>query len=108
MDSSETDGEGNGRTTSDAGEQEGSRPVPGADGEQGRATGAGASVLKDDRVDGEEEIDQPVCTQCPGAPSDKERADHEITHDPYRKWSEWCVRGRALGKKAKSVSAEMW
>ena len=77
VDSNEMDGEGNGQTTSDAGEQKSSGQVPGADRKQGRVAGVSASVPRDDRVEGEEEFDQPVCIPCPGAPSAKVRADHD-------------------------------
>ena len=55
--------------------------------------------------DGEEEGDAPRGLPCPGAPSTAERVAHELTHYPYRKWCEHCVRGRAVGPNAKKVPA---
>ena len=55
--------------------------------------------------DGEEEGDAPRGLPCPGAPSTAERIAHELTHYPYRKWCEHCVRGRAVGPNAKKVPA---
>ena len=71
VDSSKTDGEGNGQTASDAVEQGGSGRVPGADGERGQALSASASVPRDDWVEGEEAFVQPMCIPCPGASSAK-------------------------------------
>ena len=42
--------------------------------------------------DGEAEI--PKCARDPGEPTAKERAEHEVTHLPYRSWCKQCVMGR--------------
>ena len=59
--------------------------------------------VEDDQVGEEEAGEAPRCLPCPGNPSAVERAAHELTHWPYRKWCEHCVRGRAVGPNAKRV-----
>ena len=48
----------------------------------------------------------PICTPCPGQPTLAQRLAHEVTHYPYRKWCEHCVRGRAVGPNARTVKGE--
>ena len=62
-------------------------------------------VDAEDQPDGEEEADVPRCLPCPGAPSASDRLAHELTHWPFRRWCEHCVRGRAVGPNAKKVPA---
>ena len=44
--------------------------------------------------------------RSPGMPSAAERAEHNITHWPYRNWCEHCVKGRALGQAHRSMKGE--
>ena len=70
----------------------------------GRRDGADDEVLDGEDQPGEEEAcEAPVCLPCPGAPSLLDRRAHELTHWPYRKWCEHCVRGRAVGPNSKRV-----
>ena len=88
-------------------------PVEGAqdDGQADEEGIAGGEVaeevpaVQDDQHDGEDEGEVPLCLPCPGAPSVADREAHELTHWPYRKWCEDCVRGRAVGPLHKKIPA---
>ena len=43
---------------------------------------------------GSEEAAQPVVKRDPRCPSAQERAEHELTHLPFRIWCKACVEGR--------------
>ena len=62
-------------------------------------------AVQDDQHNGEDEGEVPLCLPCPGAPSVADREAHELTHWPYRKWCEDCVRGRAVGPLHKKIPA---
>ena len=54
----------------------------------------------------EEEADVPNTRRAPKGPTQKERAEHEATHIPYRDWCRHCVRGRATNKPHRSKPGE--
>ena len=69
-----------------------------------RREGAEDEAHHDDDQPGEEEAaEAPTCLPCPGTPSLADRNAHELTHWPYRKWCEHCVRGRAVGPNPKRI-----
>ena len=49
----------------------------------------------------EEGVRKPIRCADPGAPTEEEKKEHELTHLPYRSWCRHCVRGkgRALDHK---------
>ena len=49
----------------------------------------------DEAQPGEDEGEIPICAPCRGQPSVADRLAHDVTHPPYGKWCEHCVRGRA-------------
>ena len=49
------------------------------------------------------EAEIPVPARDPGQPSRADRAAHRLTHCPYRRWCEDCVRGQAYGWPHRSV-----
>ena len=54
----------------------------------------------------EEEADVPNTRRAPKGPTQKERAEHEATHIPYRDWCRHCVRGRATNRPHRSKPGE--
>ena len=44
------------------------------------------------------ENQRPRTMRAPGAPSRQERAEHDITHCPFRIWCEKCVAGKSHAK----------
>ena len=56
--------------------------------------------------DAEEEHTSPRGLRDPGTPSPAERADHELTHIPYRSWCKHCVRGKAKGRQSRRLSGD--
>ena len=54
----------------------------------------------------EEEADVPNTRRAPKGPTQKERAEHEATHIPYRDWCRHCVRGRATNRPHRSTPVE--
>ena len=58
------------------------------------------------REDGDEDEEtgegrKPIAMTVPEGPSNQEREEHELTHIPFRSWSEHCVRGRARSRAHK-------
>ena len=62
-------------------------------------------VADHDAVDdeAEEEHVAPGALRDPGQPSPAERAEHDLTHIPYRPWCKHCVRGRAKGRQSRKL-----
>ena len=52
----------------------------------------------DDDAEAEEEHVVAEGLRDPGQPSPAERAEHDLTHIPYRPWCKHCVRGKAKGR----------
>ena len=51
----------------------------------------------DEAIGDEEETEgaiEPVALRDPGQPTAKERAEHELTHQPPRPWCDFCSGGR--------------
>ena len=46
----------------------------------------------------EEEAEAQRALRDPGMPSKEERAEHELSHLPFRPWCDACVKGRAKDK----------
>ena len=44
--------------------------------------------------------------KSPGNPSAAERAEHELTHWPFRSWCDACVKGRATGQQHRNMVGE--
>ena len=44
------------------------------------------------------EMQRPKVMRAPTAPSRQERAEHDITHCPFRAWCEVCVAGKSHEK----------
>ena len=59
-------------------------------------------------VDEDEEEDhaQPAGLRDPGLPSAAERAEHCLTHIPYRSWCRHCVRGKAKGRQSRRIRGD--
>ena len=53
------------------------------------------------------EGDTPKIARDPGMPTAAQREAHDLTHFPFRRWCEHCVRGQATGDQHRSVSGEM-
>ena len=65
-------------------------------------------VVDQEEVD-EEEEDEAVAAsglRDPGQPSPAERAEHNLTHIPYRAWCAHCVRGKARGRQSRRLGSE--
>ena len=45
-----------------------------------------------------------VCRRAPRARTKKERAEHEVTHIPFRDWCESCIAGRARTRPHRSLA----
>ena len=58
---------------------------------------------EDDQL-AEGEAQRPVTD--PGTPTAAQRAEHELTHWPYRSWWKACVAGMATGRQHRSVVGE--
>ena len=56
--------------------------------------------------DAEEEHVAPAGLRDPGQPSPAERAEHSLTHIPYRPWCQHCVRGKAKGRQSRRIRGE--
>ena len=56
--------------------------------------------------DAEEEHVVPGGLRDPGQPSPAEKAEHALTHIPYRPWCRHCVRGKAKGRQSRRLRAE--
>ena len=54
-------------------------------------------IVMDD--DGVEEARAPNVLRDPGAPTEKEIAEHSVTHLPYRAWCPACVKGKARDRQ---------
>ena len=76
-----------------------------ADRDEGLEVEDGVQEARDDQQDGEDEGEVPICLPCPGAPSAADREAHDLTHWPFRRWCEHCVRGRAVGPLHKKIPA---
>ena len=68
-------------------------------------------VVADERAEVEQEVmldlpeppepheaQRPKTMRAPSAPSRQERAEHDITHCPFRSWCEKCVAGKSHAK----------
>ena len=56
-----------------------------------------------DAAEDEEDHRQPMGLRDPGQPSPAERAEHCLTHIPYRSWCAHCVRGKAKGRQSRRL-----
>ena len=54
----------------------------------------------------EEDHSQPAGLRDPGQPSPTERAEHCLTHIPYRSWCVHCVRGKAKGRQSRRIRGD--
>ena len=57
-------------------------------------------------ADAEEEYVSPGGLRDPGQPSPAERAEHDLTHIPYRSWCKHCVRGKAKGRQSRRIRGD--
>ena len=57
----------------------------------------------DDDAEAEEEHVVAEGLRDPGQPSPAERAEHDLTHIPYRPWCKHCVRGKAKGRQSRRL-----
>ena len=53
-----------------------------------------------------EEAVQPQSLKVPYAPSARERAEHNITHCPPRRWCDHCVKGQSKDARHVTVKGE--
>ena len=51
-----------------------------------------------------EEALPPAVVRDPGAPTEKEIAEHSVTHLPHRSWCPICVQGRARDRPHRRVN----
>ena len=58
----------------------------------------------DDEHPAEGEVQRPIID--PGTPTTAQRAEHELTHWPYRSWCKACVAGMATGRQHRSMVGE--
>ena len=59
----------------------------------------------DPDVEAEEEHRPAQGLRDPGQPTPAERAEHNLTHIPYRPWCKHCVRGKAKGRPSRRLRA---
>ena len=57
----------------------------------------------DEEGEAEEEHRTPQGLRDPGEPTPAERAEHCLSHIPYRPWCKHCVRGKAKGRQSRRL-----
>ena len=68
---------------------------------------AGAKLNSEENAEAEEEeAERPTTRRAPKGPTQRERAEHEATHIPYRDWRRHCVRGRANNRPHRNKLVE--
>ena len=70
---------------------------------RGEALGAVPNTELSYEPQGEEEAQRAVGVTCPGKPTPKEIAEHELTHLPHRSWCAACVGGRSRDRLHKRL-----
>ena len=59
-----------------------------------------------DHREEEEDSGKVKMIRSPNTPTAAERAEHEVTHWPYRNWCDCCVKARATGQQHRSMKGE--
>ena len=59
--------------------------------------------IGEEEANGKEKVKQ---VRSPGTPTAHERAEHELTHWPYRSWCDACVKARATGQQHRTMRGE--
>ena len=107
-----------GDTGRDEVKEEMSEEVGMMEGDEGSTTRNESEVqcnpVGDDEVEGHEDADEdaeeehanPEGLRDPGQPSPAEKAEHDLTHIPYRSWCTHCVRGKAKGRQSRRIAGE--
>ena len=66
----------------------------------------GAELTIDD-AETSDEVEAVKVSVDPGKPSERQVAEHRLTHLPYRLWCRWCVLGRGRGLQHRACTGSL-